>query len=353
MLRPFLYYPGNHGWINGNGMLVLKYYKYFRNRKPIMINNHFIRILHSVLLIHVAIIILFIACKGDTVPVGLEPGDYERSLTVNSVTRWYKVVIPQNYDHTVARPLLFCFHGGNNSMKTFFNKRKDLIERCEQENWILVFPNGSDNKENKGLSVWKAIHCCPPAINHDIDEIGFVEAMIEELTDMLKIDVKRIYIMGGSNGGMLTHKLAAEIPEYFAAAAPVSSTVGGQIDANSPKLTVTPIAPIPIMLTHGMSDGSVMFHGGQSSGKDRIDISFLESTMLWVQNNQCSVGDADTIVLQGSLGNVNVIDFATCNASTRVRALAIQNHGHGWPSLENSGFDGTNSIVDFLKQFSK
>ena len=308
----------------------------------------------SILLLAALIAILFLRCsEEEPSPFNITPGDYERSVDVGEVTRWYKVVIPPRYDHTQNRPLLFCFHGGNNSMKTFFNKRKDLIARCEQENWILVFPNGSDNKENKGLSVWKAVHCCPPALNHDIDEQGFVKAMIAELTDMLRIDESRIYIMGGSNGGMLTHKLAAEIPEYFAAAAPTSSTIGGQIDQNSPSNQVVPTAPIPIILTHGMSDGSVLFKGGQSSGKDRIDISFEESAMLWVQNNQCNTAHADTTMIQGPSGNINIIDFNSCNRKAVVRAIAIQNHGHGWPSLENCGFDGTGAMIDFLKQFSK
>ena len=208
-------------------------------------------------------------------------------------------------------------------------------------------------KRNKGLSVWKAMHCCPPAINHDIDELGFVKAMINELKTTLRIDEKRMYLMGGSNGGMLTHRLAAEMPEYFAAAAPTSSTIGGQIDSDSPSNQVVPRAPIPIILTHGMSDGAVMFNGGQSTGIERIDISFEESVMLWTQFNQCNTTEVDTIVVPGPSGNVNIIDFNNCNDLTKVRAVAIQNHGHGWPSLENCGFDGTGAMIDFLKQFSK
>ena len=101
-----------------------------------------------VCIVSLLFVLLIVSCNNDEpIPFNIAPGDYERSVEVGDVTRWYKVVIPPNYDHTSDRPLLFCFHGGNNSMKTFFNKRKDLISRCAEENWILVFPNGSDNKE--------------------------------------------------------------------------------------------------------------------------------------------------------------------------------------------------------------
>ncbi|MGH7595209.1 MAG: alpha/beta hydrolase family esterase [bacterium] len=300
----------------------------------------------------------FMACNNKDNPVEPvekpTPGDYEISVKVDTMTRWFKLVIPPKYDHTAPRPLLLYFHGGAQSMDFPFKNRQDLIKRCEEENWILVFPNGANSTDNRsGGATWNAVHCCPPALKFDVDDIGFVRKIVDTLSVDLRIDAKRIYAMGGSNGGMFTHRLAAEMSDVFAAVAPSQATIGGQVDSLSPVVTVQPSQPIPIIMAHGLNDRTVNYHGGQTIDGDRIDISFRESALFWANNNQCTISRADTTVVNGLNGKVWIISFRDCNASVEVRAVTIENHGHGWPGLEESGYDGTNAMVDFLKQFSK
>jgi polyhydroxybutyrate depolymerase len=306
-------------------------------------------------LIFICLVGYFACEKKNPVEPGFDtsPGDYEISVQVDTTTRWFKLVIPDSYDHTEARPLLFCFHGGNRSMDIFFNDRKDLINRCAQENWILVFPNGSSAAGNKGPATWSAVHCCAPAFNYNVDETGFVMSMLDTLTASLMIDTTRIYATGSSNGGMLTHRLAADIPDVFAAVAPVNATIGGQADSLSPVVTVQPSQPIPIIITNGMSDLTVNFNGGLSDNEVRIDISFRESVLFWANNNQCAVNDPDTTVVDGLDGKVWIVTFKGCSLGAEVQGVAIQNYGHGWPSLQSAGFDATNNIVDFLKRFGR
>ena len=304
----------------------------------------------------IAFLIGLFACSEDTPVEPVEnpsPGNYEMSVKVDTTTRWFKLVIPSEYDHTEPRPLLFAFHGGNLSMGFMLNNRQDLIQRCEQENWILVFPNGSNLSDNRGSSAWNGIHCCGAAMYLNVDDNGFVRKMVDTLSVILKIDANRVYAMGGSNGGMLTHRLAAEMPDIFAAAAASMATIGGQIDSLNPVVTVQPTQPIPFMLVHGLNDKSVNYFGGLTKEGSRIDISFNESVTLWANNNQCTVSQADTTVVDGQNGKVWIVSFTNCNSNTEVRSVTIENQGHGWPGLEESGFDGTNAMIDFLKQFSK
>ena len=62
---------------------------------------------------------------------------------------------------------------------------------------------------------------------------------------------------------------------------------------------------------------------------------------------------ADTSIVNGLNGKVWITDFKDCQSNAPIRAIAIENKGHGWPGLEESGFDGTNASIDFLKQYSK
>jgi len=273
---------------------------------------------------------------------------------VDTMKRWFKIIIPSGYDDSGEYPLLLAYHGGGLSMGFMFKNRKDLIERCEQENWVLVFPNGADFDDNRGDATWNAIHCCGQARLYGVDDIGFTRKIVDTLKQELNIDDQRIYAIGGSNGGMLIHKIAAELPDIFAAVAENQGTAGGKRDTLDPIMVAKPKQPIPFIFIHGKNDQKVKFNGGWNSNQNatRYDISFNESIELWADNNGCNPVP-DTTIVQGLKGKVWILDFKDCTSEMDIRGIVIENKGHGWPSLESSGFDGTNTSIDFLKKYSK
>lgn len=325
--------------------------------KPAKLQNKYFAQILTLGLFFGCLAVLFVCDNDDKLPVAPtetpKPGDYEVSVKVDKLTRWFKLVIPSKYDHTSPRPLVLCFHGGNLSMGFVFNDRKDLIARCDAENWILAIPNGCDFNDNRGASTWNAIHCCDPAMSAAVNDIGFVQKVVDTLSVYLKIDPARIYAMGGSNGAMLTHRLAAEMPDIFAAVALSAGTIGGQAGLIKPLETIQPTQPVPIMMVHGINDVNVNYYGGKTADNNRIDISFSESVTFRAQNNQCTVGQQDTTIVNGLKGSIWIVIFKDCYANKEVRGVTIENHGHGWPGLEEAGWDGTKAMVDFLKRFSK
>ncbi len=312
------------------------------------------RITGSIALLFLLLLISSACVKKPNESTLHTPGVYDVSIKVDTMTRWFKAIIPPNYDHSNKHPLLLAFHGGNLSMGYMLNNREDLIQRCEDENWILVFPNGADFDDNRGAAAWNAIHCCNPVRQHNVDDIGFIRKIVDTLSVELNIDAGRIYAIGGSNGGMLIHRIAVELPDIFAAVAENQGTAGGiPSDSSGTRIVANPSRPIPILLIHGMDDSNVRFYGGYSSGNPkRYDISFDESVSIWVNNNGCKT-EADTSIVNGLNGRVFILDYKECTDNAAVRAIVIENKGHGWPSLEKSGFDGTNASVDFLKEYSK
>lgn len=303
----------------------------------------------------ILIISILQSCQRGQVetPDSLEnPGIYDVSIKVDTMIRWFKTIVPSGYDHSKQHPLLLAYHGGSKSMGSMFIGRKDIIQRCEEENWILVFTNGANSEDNRGAATWNAIHCCKPALAANVDDIAYTRKVVDTLKTELNIDVKRIYAMGGSNGGMLIHRIAAELPDIFAAVAENQGTVGGRPDSLSPIIVVNPQQAIPFLMIHGMNDGKVKFQGGWSSDLPRYDISFSESASLWANNNGCNAVP-DTTVVDGLNGKVWIFDFLNCDNNAGVRAIAIENRGHGWPSLEDSGYDGTNASIDFLQKYTK
>lgn len=121
---------------------------------------------------------------------------------------------------TTNRPLVFCFHGhgqnGNIARKLF------EIDR-EWPEAIVVYPNGipgvTDSQGQGGSTPgWQK----DPGQVNDRD-LKFYDAMLEEISSKYKVDRKRVYVCGFSNGARFTYVLWATRHNDFAAAAAFSS----------------------------------------------------------------------------------------------------------------------------------
>lgn len=284
----------------------------------------------------------------------IKAGTYEVSMKIDTTTRWYTLVIPTGYDHVQKRPLVLAFHPGNASMSDFYNALQGFRELAEEENWLMVFPNGSNTTDNRTSEcLWNAVYCCGLPYTLNVDDVGFVKKLVETLQRDYKVDEKRIYATGRSNGGMLLHRLGAELWDIFAAIAPFAASAGGRFDDTSPEIILAPSHPLPILLMHGLNDASVKYNGGLSSNGIRYDISFEETAMLWVTNNGCDETVADTTIFDSDEGRTWVVDFSSCQQGAQVMAITVENSGHQLPRVANSGFDGTVAIVQFFKSHSK
>lgn len=283
----------------------------------------------------------------------IAPGTFEVSMEVDTTTRWYTLVIPTGYDHVQKRPLVLAFHPGNANMAEFYNALKGFRDMAEAENWLMVFPNGRNTTDNRtGECLWNAVHCCGLAYTQNVDDVGFVRELIEKLQAEYRIDENRIYATGRSNGGMLVHRLGADLANTFAAIAPFSASVGGT-NRDNPEQIVEPTQPLPILLMHGLNDHSVRYHGGVGGDSLRNDLSFRISTMVWVENNGCDSTVVDTTILESDKGRTWIATFQSCPQGADVVSITVENSGHQLPRVSNSGFDGSKAIFQFFQSHAR
>ncbi len=294
------------------------------------------------------------AGRGATEAAALtKAGRHDVSVWADGIKRWFILYVPERYDHTNPTPLVFAFHGGAGGMNHLFETRADLIALAEAKNFLLVFPNGQDGHDNLGSSTWNAGYCCGPALLTGRSDVEFVRVMVQTLRSRLAVDRRHIHALGLSNGGMFTHKLAAEMPDTFASVATMAAAIGGRHWPATENLVPVAQAPIPIMIMHGMADTQVNFNGGFSSRiPRRYDMSFNETVSFWVQVNSCHATPA-TETRQGGKGDINVSRYRGCANGAEVVALAIQNVEHGWMDRAFAGFDGTRQAIAFFEQHPK
>jgi poly(3-hydroxybutyrate) depolymerase len=153
---------------------------------------------------------------------------------------------------------------------------------ADREGFLVVYPDGVDGYWNVDDK------CCGTAGSQKIDDVGFLKAIVTQLSQDLCIDVHRIYATGWSNGGGLTHRMGCDGADFIAAIAPVATDLRTQ-PCNAKR-------PISMMEIRGMADTLEPYEGGVvgPEGGQYVDVGAKASLKLWADINQCT-GTTTTI----------------------------------------------------------
>ncbi|QKJ20383.1 alpha/beta hydrolase family esterase [Microbacterium hominis] len=174
------------------------------------------------------------------------------SVEVDGMTREYLAVVPAALPEDA--PVVFAFHGSRMDaagMRAATGYRFD--ELAVDRGFVAVYPQGYEQ-------TW---HDCRaetpyPARMDDIDDVAFVEAMIDDLSVEQGTSTREVFATGLSNGGHLAYRLATEAPQLvrgvaaFAAAYP----------ARENDVCVWEGTPVPTMIVLGDADPINPFEGG-------------------------------------------------------------------------------------------
>jgi polyhydroxybutyrate depolymerase len=119
--------------------------------------------------------------RADTQPDEVEriikPGDYERRLQHEGISRRYRIHVPRGYNAAKAAPLVVAFHGGGGDMDYMAKDNYyGLISKSDAEGFVVVFPNGYSKFRSGKFATWNAGACCANARDKNIDDVGFVRS---------------------------------------------------------------------------------------------------------------------------------------------------------------------------------
>jgi polyhydroxybutyrate depolymerase len=238
-------------------------------------------------------------------------------------------------------PLVFALHplllnGSQMRVLSGFEKR---ISR--ERPFVVVYPSGIGNS-------WNAGECCGDGKTKQIDDVGFVRRVLEDLTEEFCIDETRVYATGFSNGGFLAHRLACEMSDSFTAIAAVAGTLG------IPGASCNPSRAVPVLQIHGTEDALVPIAGG--APKVPFGSSFgtfqapRASVDVWREKNRC--GEERETFAAG----VTRCVASQCAEGTAVEYCEITGGGHQWPGTEplpamgrqTKDLHATDKVLSFL-----
>lgn len=229
--------------------------------------------------------------------------------------RAYQLHLPPSYDASKPWPLVLNFHGRTPASAGEASTLQALVSglntKGDAAGFIVVNPQGLS--ESNGEQTWNAGLCC--AQDQTRDDMGFVDALLASLEAELCIDSKRIYSTGLSNGGFMSHRLACERADRFAAVAPVAA-FNGMPSCN-------PARPIPMISFNGTSDTLVSYALAQNSAAE------------WVKRNGCNAAATETF----KNGDSHCDTYSGCQGGADVVFCTVDGGGHTWPGgFDLSGF---------------
>jgi polyhydroxybutyrate depolymerase len=154
-----------------------------------------------------------------------------------------------------ARPaLVIALHG---SMGTAEQARAaygyDFDLLADQQGFIAVYPQGYEGH-------WNDCRVKGPfaAKRENVDDVGFLHALVDRLVRDHNADPARVYVTGISNGGQMALRLALQTPDFARAYAAVAASVPAPEN-----MAVTPKnQPVSMLIMNGTGDPFNPWRGG-------------------------------------------------------------------------------------------
>jgi len=252
--------------------------------------------------------------------------------------RTYRVHIPPRYDSSKAVPLVIGFHGGGGTSQTA-ERSLGFNPLSDRHGFLVVYPQGLDNHWNDGRVGARF----PTTNSHD--DVAFVRALVDEVCRNWKIDRRRIYSVGNSNGGFFGNRLGWEASDIFAAISAGAGTIGKNVEAS-----FAPKGPVAILEFHGTKDPMVPFEGGEVGDRGGTAIGARRMNELWAKANGCPAGPK-VEELPGA--KVTRETYSPCRAGADVVFYIVHGGGHGWPRQATAGIDAAEISWEFFASHPK
>jgi polyhydroxybutyrate depolymerase len=246
-------------------------------------------------------------------------GPLDRTIKVG-VERHYLLVIPEGGDPKAPLPLVFVFHGFGNTAAVM-QKNSGIAELAGRKGFIAAFPDGIDKRWNGGLSDPESLASARS------DDVDFVSAMIDRIDSEHRVDRRRVFAAGSSNGAIFCYTLACRLSDRIAAIAPISGLLGESVAARH-----HPSGPVSVISFNGTDDPLVHFAGEPRGGRGLLSVN--DTVSFWVGNDWCDTTPTVTKYPPSPLDDglsIVRISYEGGVGHSAVEAFVIGHGGHTWP----------------------
>jgi polyhydroxybutyrate depolymerase len=251
------------------------------------------------------------------------------------LSREYYLYVPNSYDSSKPMPFVLALHGLGDTISNFIGIGMDLV--ADTANFILAVPQaiaapGFGTAWNSGAGEYGI------SPNPTVDDVGFLNAIIDSTAAYYNLDQKRLYCTGFSMGGFMTNRLGCELTR-FAAIASVSGTIGTYF-------TCSPTRVIPSCHFHGTADPFVGFT------TDMFGLGAWQLVDYWRNYDHCDTTPAFIDTIPDPADTLTYVHYKYPNGKfgTNVEFYEVINGVHEW--IWNDVMNYSVAIWRFFRQYT-
>lgn len=271
------------------------------------------------------LIVLLASCYAP--PTDIPPGNKEVEFTHDEYLRSANFYIPKRLKRR-KRSLILCLHREDETPESMTRLTKRGFNRLADRNGFIVgYPEALNKYWNDGREDSLSL-----SHYNEIDDVGFIEKLIDYGIDSFRVDPSRIFVAGMSNGGFMSYRLACELSKKINGIASVSASL-----ALDQLVTCSADSTVSLMIINGTQDPIMPFEGGEMIVKEVSQGSILsteETINFWLRENECKEK-----FNKKDVSNTDLFDetrserfvYTNCKNKTKVELITVTNGGHTWP----------------------
>jgi len=217
--------------------------------------------------------------------------------------------------------MVLALHGGGGDMDVMASKeRYGLVAKADEAGFIVVFPNGVSRQASGRFATWNAGSCCGVASLENVDDVGFLRAVVARMSDLATIDRGRVFSVGMSNGAMMSYRLACEASDMIRGIMAVAGTDN--------TLACRPSRPVAVLHIHARDDDRVPFEGG--AGVRRYEFTSVGDTIAkWIDLDHAAPAARRLPTPAGATCEIHAARPGRDSAP--IQLCVTDTGGHSWP----------------------
>lgn len=266
------------------------------------------------------------------------PGLSEQTIEQGELTREYLLYIPASYNSDIPTPIIFNFHSNGDTARVHL-QISDMRELADQENVILVYPQGSQ-LDGEG-SHWNPL-LSSENNKSNADDFGFIEMILDRLSQRINVDSNRVYATGYSNGAGFAYGLLCYLSDRITAAAPVSGSMYIEMSENC-----NANHPTAIAIFNGTED-YIRPYGGYPG----YLLSVEDAYSFWRNYNQID-GPPSIDLFNSNNLTVERTTYSGGSANVSVVLYKVIGGDHVWFDIDIEGQDLDYLIWNFLSRYDR
>jgi len=190
-----------------------------------------------------SILVVLLAFCPEVLPFDVVPIDSGRGMV--------DLLVPDDNVPSDPTPLVLLLHGysSNGDIQEAYMNFSSIVDEL---GFFYAYPDGT--VDATGNQFWNATDACCNFFGSPVDDSGYLRGLIDLIG--LSYALSDVYIVGHSNGGFMSYRMACDHSDRITAIASLAgATFLDPADCGSPD-------PVHVLQIHGTSDETILYNGG-------------------------------------------------------------------------------------------